>query len=119
MFASFLSVPSPPHPKKGDSVGQETQSNLETRIQKIEEIVLQTDGPHIGEALGITYATIQECLISVGDFAHDLSALSQNLMGAMGELVPEEYATKRAEVTAPPDLTVIHGDSETDDDSIS
>lgn len=94
---------------------KQKKSTTETRLETLENIVL-SDGQNIGEAIGITYVTIQESLVRIGDFAHDLSTVAQNLMTSMGELVPDEYTRMRVEATAPPDLTVIDGDGLGDDD---
>lgn len=99
-------------------MGKQKKSAIETRLETLENIVL-SDGQNIGEALGITYVTIQESLVRIGDFAHDLTLVAQNLMTSMGELVPDEYTRMRVEATAPPDLTVIEGEGLGDDDEIS
>ncbi len=99
-------------------MGKQKKSAIETRLETLENIVL-SDGQNIGEALGITYVTIQESLVRIGDFAHDLTLVAQNLMTSMGELVPDEYTRMRVEATAPPDLTVIEGEGQDGDDEIS
>ena len=80
--------------------------DVETRLTNIEKILFD-GGSNIGEALNITYVTLQETLIAIGDFAHDLSALSGGLMTALGGLVPDEYTSARAAATAPPDLKLV------------
>ena len=94
---------------------EQKKSDIETRLETLENIVL-SDGQNIGEALGITYVTIQDSLVRIGDFAHDLTLVAQNLMTSMGELVPDEYTRMRVEATSPPDLTVIEGEGGTDDE---
>ena len=60
-------------------MGKQKKSDIETRLETLENIVL-SDGQNIGEALGITYVTIQESLVRIGDFAHDLPLVAQNLI---------------------------------------
>ena len=82
------------------------EMDVETRLTNIEKILFDGDS-NIGEALNVTYVTLQEMLIAVGDFAHDLVGLAGSLMTMMGDMVPEEYTAARAAITAPPDLKLV------------
>jgi hypothetical protein len=80
--------------------------DVETRLINIEKILFDGDS-NIGEALNVTYVTLQETLIAVGDFAHDLSTLAAGFMTTMADMVPDEYNAARAALTAPPDLKLV------------
>jgi hypothetical protein len=83
--------------------------DMETRIKNIENVIFDGE-QHLGEALNITYVTLQESLLAVGDFGHDLSALASELMTAIGNLIPDEYTAARAAASAPPDLKLVDED---------
>jgi hypothetical protein len=91
---------------KGFPMENLEEIDVETRLKNI-ETVLFDDDTNLGEALNITYVTLQESLILVGDFAHDLCALAEELMTGIGRMVPDEYSAARAAMTKPPDLKIV------------
>ena len=87
--------------------------DVETRLTNIEKTLFDGDS-NLGEALNVTYVTLQETLIAVGDFAHDLVGLAGSLMTLMGDMVPDEYTAARAEITAPTHLKLVEDEDALD-----
>ena len=85
--------------------------DVETRLKNLEKVIFDGE-QHLGEALNITYVTLQESLLAIGDFGHDLSELASEFMTAIGNLIPDEYTAARAALSAPPDLKLVDEDTD-------